>query len=77
MVSLGRTGCGACERIHLWGQLAEGGRTGVMPAWWINPDTWIDPEEKQAQHALYDALKGRGDPLRGYTPPAGFYGEDR
>lgn len=56
-VSLGYTGCSDCERLHLWGQLAEGGRTGVMPDWWINPDTWIDPEEKEAQHMLYEALR--------------------
>lgn len=53
MVSLGRTGCSPCERMHLWGQLAS----GTIPAWWINPDTWLDPEEKQAQHALYQALR--------------------
>lgn len=50
---LGYTGCVDCERLHLWGQLAS----GTIPDWWINPDTWIDPQEKAAQAALYRALK--------------------
>lgn len=58
-VELGHTGCCDCEQIHLWGQIAAGARTGVMPDWYINPDEWEAWDaNRQASEAVRVGLQG-------------------
>lgn len=57
-VAAGNRGCGPCEQLHLMAQIAEGARTGAMPAWWIDPDAWEEWDaHRQASKAVREGLK--------------------